>query len=285
MRRKAELGILLATLIWATTYVVVKDALAYTSALAFLVARFSLAGLVLALVHRASLRGLTREDVRAGTVLGGFLFVGFSLLTVGLTRTLASRAAFIIGSEAILTPVLLVVFWGRREKTLLWIGALAVISGLYLMTVPSGGLHAFNRGDLLVFLAAATFALHTIYISRYTVKHTVAALMFIQVSAAAAFCAMALPVFAWARWEAPRLEATPSFFVAIFVTAIGSTVIGFSLQVWGQRHTTASRTALLFSMVPVFAALFSYLTLGERLGGRELTGAGLIFSGVLLAVA
>jgi drug/metabolite transporter (DMT)-like permease len=69
----------------------------------------------------------------------------------------------------------------------------------------------------------------------------------------------------------------------VLITAIGATAIAFTVQVWAQKYTTATHTAILFSLEPVFAALTSYIVLGERLGGRALFGAALIMAGILLA--
>ena len=70
---------------------------------------------------------------------------------------------------------------------------------------------------------------------------------------------------------------------AFGITVFGATVAAFLLQSWGQRHTTATRAAVIFAMEPVFAGLASYFWLGERLTGRGWTGAALVLVGVLLA--
>ena len=94
---------------------------------------------------------------------------------------------------------------------------------------------------------------------------------------------LALPVLAVTRWEPLRLEWTSKLVFAVLVTAVLATAVAFSVQVWAQQYTTATHTAILFSLEPVFAALTSYVVLRERLGGRALLGAGLILLGILLA--
>jgi drug/metabolite transporter (DMT)-like permease len=89
-----------------------------------------------------------------------------------------------------------------------------------------------------------------------------------------------LPVFAALGWEQPRYDSSAALFAAVLFMAIVSIVIGFTIQVWAQRHTPASHAGFLFSLIPVFASVTSYFWLGERLGMREASGAGLILLGI-----
>jgi drug/metabolite transporter (DMT)-like permease len=280
---KAELALAFATIIWGTTFVVVKTGLEHISALAFVAARFVLGAFVLFLFFRPALGQITWRDLRAGGLLGLFLFAGFAFMTAGLKSTTASKAAFINSFEAVLPAVLLAILWKKSAPPRLWAGALAATLGLYLISVPAGGLTGLNRGDILVFCGAVLFSLHTIYMGFLTHHHEVRTLSLLQVSATAALAAAFLPIAALTGIEWPHVDPAPALWVALLVSGIGSLSIGLTIQVWAQRHTPASHAALFFSLIPVFATLASYVFLGERMGGRELAGAGCIFAGVLVA--
>jgi drug/metabolite transporter (DMT)-like permease len=280
---KAELALAFATIIWGGTFVVVKTGLEHISALAFVAARFLLGSLVLLLFFRPSLGTITRRDLRAGGLLGIFLFAGFACMTTGLRSTAASKAAFINSFEAVLPAVLLAVIWKKPEPPRVWAGAVAATLGLYLISVPAGGLTGLNRGDVLVFCGAVLFSFHTIYIGRLTPHHDVRTLSLLQVGATAVLAAAFLPLAAIAGIERMRVDPAPELWVALLVSGVGSLSIGLTIQVWAQRHTSASHAGLFFSLIPVFATLASYFFLGERLGGREWVGAGCIFAGVLVA--
>jgi len=282
-RHKADLALTFCMLIWGATFVSVKEALADASVFVFLAMRFVLAAVLMAVIYRSALRKLTRSAIWAGAQIGFFLFAGYGFQTVGMKDTTPSKAAFITGSGVVLVPVLLFVVWRRRINRWAWAGAVAVLVGLYYLTVPAAGFRELNRGDLLVVGAAALFALHIIFVSFYTSRHSVAALSFLQVVTTGVLTALAVPVLAVTGGEAPRLHWTGSLGSAILVTAVGATAIGFSLQVWAQQYTPPTHTAILFSLEPVFAGLTSFLVLGERLGARALFGAALIFAGILLA--
>lgn len=282
-RLRADLALAFCSLIWGSTFVVVKDALADVSVFAYLALRFSLAAALMAILYWRSLRRLDGRTVWEGVQIGFFMLGGYVFQTAGLKFTTPSKAAFITGSSVVLVPVLLAALGWRRLNAWIWSGALAAVVGLYLLTVPAEGFGGFNRGDPLVFVCSVMFALHIIFIGRYVGRSSVGSLAFLQVATTAVASAILLSVFATMGWEHPRIHWTGQLLSAVLITAIGSTVIGFSLQVWAQQHTSPSHTALLISLEPVFAALTSWLFVHERLGPRILLGAILILAGILLA--
>ncbi|MHB8539326.1 MAG: DMT family transporter [Candidatus Acidiferrales bacterium] len=282
-RVQADLALGLCSLIWGATFVVVKDALAFASVFIFNVLRFSLAAIVMGVVYRGAWRKMNRATVGVGALIGCFMFGGYAFQTLGLRLTTASKTGFITGASVVMVPVLLALFWGRRVNRWIWGGAIAALIGLYYLTVPRSGIAGLNAGDFLVMGCAVMFAVHIILVGRYSVRHSVAALSFLQVAMTAALTLVALPVLAATRWEAPRLVWTTSLVWAILITAVGATALCFSMQVWAQQYTTPTHTAILLSLEPVFAALTSVIVAHERLSARVLFGAALVFIGILLA--
>jgi drug/metabolite transporter (DMT)-like permease len=92
-----------------------------------------------------------------------------------------------------------------------------------------------------------------------------------------------VPLLSAAGWEAPRLVWSGQLIFAVLITAIGSTVIGFSFQTWAQQYTSPTHTAIFISLEPVFAVITAWIVAHERLGGRVLFGAVLILLGIVLA--
>lgn len=281
-RARADLALCLCSLIWGSTFVLVKDALADVSVIVYLAVRFSLASAVMGILYWRSLRRMSSSTIWAGVQIGLFMLGGYVFQTAGLKFTTPSKAAFITGSSVVLVPVFLAVFGRRRINRWSWAGAFSALTGLYFLTIPREGLGGLNRGDPLVFLCAVMFALHIIFVARYIERHSVGALSFLQVATTAAISTSLVPLAAFAGWESPRIAWTGKLIFAVLITAIGSTVIGFSLQVWAQQYTSAAHTAVLLSLEPVFAAVTSWLMAAERLGGRTLVGGALIFAGILL---
>src|SRR6202050_5322288 len=282
-RVRADLALGFCALIWGATFVAVKDALADVSVLVYLAVRFALAAVVMAIFFRRALRGISGKAVWAGAQIGFCMFTAYVFQTAGLKYTTPSKAAFITGSSVVIVPLLLALFARRRINAWIWAGALAALVGLYFLTVPPEGLGGLNRGDPIVFGCAVAFALHMIVISRYVEHHSVGALAVIQVATTAVLATIAIPFLSLAGLEHPHWHSSPTLIIAVLVTALGSTAFGFSAQTWSQQYTSASHTAIIISLEPVFAAITSWLVAREHLGPRILLGAALIFAGILLA--
>jgi drug/metabolite transporter (DMT)-like permease len=283
LRFKAHCALLLCSFFWGVTFVVVKDALVDISVFAYLAARFVLGALPMIWIYRDDLRKLTRDEAWAGIQVGLFMFGGYAFQTAGIARTTASKAAFITGLSVVLVPVFLAAFWRKKIGAWAWVGAAASFAGLYFLTVPMQGFAELNRGDLLVMGCAVLYAFQIIFIARYTGTFSLGALSCLQVILAGVLSTIAVPVLNAAHWEQFFVRFTFQMEFGVIVTAIFTTALAYPLLVWGQKHTTATNTALILTAEPVFAALTSFLVLHERLGGRALAGAGLILGGICIA--
>ncbi len=282
-RLQADLALAFCSLLWGVAFVLVQSALADASVFAFMLARFGAATLLMGVIYRNDLRKLSGTQIRVGFQIGLLMFAGFALQTAGLLTTTPSNAAFITGFGVVLIPLFLAVFWRHRINPWVWAGVLAAIAGLYYLTVPLSGIAGLHRGDILVLVCSVVFALNIIYIANETSRFSGGTFAFLQVATTAL---MSLPAMLLAKvvgLEAPRWQTTPRLLVAVLITAALSTAVAISIQVWAQRRTTPTHTALILTLEPVFAAITSYLVVGERLGGRALAGAVFILGGILLA--
>lgn len=281
-RLKADLALLAVCGIWGSTFVVVKNALADASPLVFLSLRFFLAtAILLALFGRGFLAA--RQGVaRAGAVIGALLCAGYIFQTVGLQYTTASKSAFITTLSSVLVPLLAVAVLRRRPNPWAVLGLGIAAAGSYFLTVPAGEF-TLARGDLITFFCTVAFAGHIVAIGHYAPRYGFSALALGQVATALVLAGVAIPLGALTGLEAPRVAWTGNLLGALVVTAVLATVLAFSVQTWAQQFTPATHTAVIFTTEPVFAAVTSYLVLGESLGERGTLGAVLILAGVLVA--
>jgi drug/metabolite transporter (DMT)-like permease len=282
-RLQADLSLALICFFWGATFVVVKDALVRSSVFVFMALRFSLAALLLAALNLRALRGMRRADLRAGAVLGSLMFGGYAFQTFGLLYTTPTKSAFVTGFCVVLVPVFMACFWRRLPGPWIALGVLAAIGGLYFLTVPAGQFSRLNLGDVLTLAGAALYALHIIFVGRYTREHALGVLTSLQVAWTAILGILGCIAFAALGWEHPRFQADWRLAGAIVGTAVFATAVAFSIQFWAQKHTTPTHAAILFTLEPVFAALTSFVVLHERLGGRALLGAALVLAGILLS--
>jgi drug/metabolite transporter (DMT)-like permease len=270
----------LVTFAWGATFVSVKTALNTISPLVFNTLRMATASVALLIVFRRDLKRLTRQTVLGGVLLGIFLWAGYSFQTVGLKLTTPSKSAFITGMAVVLVPIIVAISARRLPNRWTLLGVLSAFAGLYLMTIPAAeglSLAGINRGDLLTFACPVSFALHIFTTGRLMQRHPFEPIAVLQIVTATVFMAATIPL------ETPRLAITGQAAFAVLFTGLICTAAAFSIQAWAQQFTPPTHTALIFVLEPVFAALTSYVLMGERLGARGTLGAILILGGILVS--
>jgi drug/metabolite transporter (DMT)-like permease len=166
---------------------------------------------------------------------------------------------------------------GQQVHRASFAGAAMGFGGIYLLVVPPG-VQGFNRGDIYTLLCSLCFAIHIILVGFYNQRHSFRDLAPLQILITATLAFAVLPLD-----HDHYVHYTVRLGAALLFTAIFSTAFAFSVQNWAQRYTPPAHAALIFALEPVFAALFSFLFRGERLGGKALWGSVLILAGMLIS--
>ena len=271
----ALLALIGVTAVWGITFVQVKDAVALYPLFAFLAVRFAIATATLALPGARRVAGLRRTGVSAAALLGLLLAAGYAFQTAGLERTTVSSAGFVTGMYVVLTPLIALVLLRSRIGRGGWIGVGAATVGLALLS----GVHSGSAtGDLLVLAGAALYSLQIVLMERFAPRYD--PLAFTLVEMAAAFAGLLVVAVALGDLGVPRGWTV---WGALVVTGVFASALGFLAQTWAQRRTSATRTALAFTLEPVWAALFGFALDGDRLGALGWGGCGLIMAGIVLA--
>jgi len=265
------------TLIWGTTFVLVKQALADVSTLLFLTLRFSIAAVALALMFRKEFRAPNAlASLLRGVLAGIFLFGGYVLQTAGLRFTSASKAGFMTGLYVPLVPLIGGLLHQKLPRSSELVGVAIACAGTVLLTVQKDILDIAG-GDLLVAGCAVAFACHIVILGRFAPKSNLGVLTVAQIATGALLGAA---TFWWV--EPVRLHWSINVWVALAVTSLLATALAFFIQTWAQRWSSPTRTVLIFSLEPVFAWVTSYLVAGEVLSRRGMAGAALILAGILI---
>lgn len=271
MRRYA-LGLLalsLVTLLWGTTFVVVKGAVAEMAPSLLVFLRFLLASLFFL---PFALR-LPKGAWGAGLELSFWLLLGYASQAVGLLYTSASRSAFITALNVVLVPLFLGLA-GRRLGLPVWLSALLAFLGVGLLSYDPKQ-PPLNLGDLWTLLTALTYALYIIRLEVYAKAFPSLPLTAVQV------LGTTLLALLWVVWERPALQGIS--WGAVLYLGVAATALTTWLQTWGQRHVAAPQAAVLYTLEPVWATFFAFLLLGERLGASGALGALLVVLATFLA--
>jgi drug/metabolite transporter (DMT)-like permease len=271
----ALLALVLVTAVWGVTFVQVKDAVALYPLFAFLAVRFWIATLTLAVPGLPRVRSLGRPGFVGGAFLGLLLAAWYTLQTAGLERTTVSSTGFITGMYVVLTPLIALVLVRSRIGLSVWGGVALSTIGLAMLS----GIHAGSvTGDLLVLAAAAVYSLQIVLMERYAPRYDAVAFTFVEMLAAG----VALGIVAAALGDL-HLPHGWTVWGALLVTGVFASALAFLVQTWAQRRTSATRTALAFTMEPVWTAFFGYTLAGDRLGLLGWGGCAVIMSGIVLA--
>jgi|LSQX01.2.fsa_nt_gb drug/metabolite transporter (DMT)-like permease len=282
-QRWADLSLLLVTLVWGGTFVMVKGATETFPVWAFLALRFGLAALVLLPFGWQRLRRLGWRGWGAGALIGLALLAGYAFQTLGLQYTTASKAGFITGLSVAIVPLLSALLLRQRPKYAALVGVALAVVGLALLSLTNGGettgeLQRISEGDVLVLLCAVSFALHIVAVGALGSRHDYLALTIVQVFTVALLSGV-VSLFVDLPW--PALQAN-TLFAAAF-TGVLATAVAFLVQTAMQRFTTPTHTALIFTAEPVFAALFGVLLAGDVMTPLGLMGGVLILLGTLIS--
>jgi drug/metabolite transporter (DMT)-like permease len=268
-----DLALILVTAIWGSTFLIVQESLPLISPLLFLALRFALATLVLALIYR---KRLHRAAVVPGAIAGLFLFAGYAFQTIGLQFTTASKSAFLTSLSVPMVPLAASLVYRRVPGRFELLGVLVATAGMVLLTFP-GRIAYVNNGDALSFLCAISFAGQIVAVGHFANRANFESLVTMQM---VTVTLLSLATFWWV--EKPVFRPTFPSASAVLATGLFATALAFSIQAWAQQYTTVTRTAIIYALEPVFAAVTSFAVVGEMLTKRAAFGAGLILFGILI---
>jgi drug/metabolite transporter (DMT)-like permease len=275
-RLKADLVLLLVCVFWGTTFILSKILLAEISLLYYLTLRLTIAAIVLWLFAIRYFQQLNRQTIVDGMIMGIFLFLSYLFQMWGIQYTSASNAGFITGINVIMVPVFSALLFKERPKFATLIGIVLATCGLYFLS--GGNYQTLNQGDWLILICALAAAFHVIFTGRFAPRHNIYLLTAVQLSTVAILSSILFTVSSEKVSSFPASTALLLIYLALF-----GTILTFLLQTSMQRFTTATRTALIFTTEPVFAAFFAFLIAGEQLTFYGWIGGLLILLGMIVA--
>lgn len=269
----AALALLAAAASWGSTFYLIHDLLRRMPVIDFLAVRFACASLVLVALAPRSVFRLSRDQVRRAALLG--LLYGAAQLaqTAGLARTPASVSGFITGMYVVATPLLSALMLRRRISGLTWVAVGLAVAGLAVLTLS--GL-SIGYPEALTLLSAILYALHIVALGEWTTPHDALGMSIVQMLVIAALCGVA------ASPSGIRLPGSAADWVSLLYMAIFAGALALLGQTWAQAHLDSTRSAIIMSMEPVFAAVFAVLLGGESVTWRMLIGGGLVVAAMLL---
>jgi drug/metabolite transporter (DMT)-like permease len=275
----AEFILITVTVFWGGTFPLVKEAIREVPVMAFLWIRFAIAALILFLwAGPVQIIGLGKSGWYRGVALGVLLFCSYAFQTFGLALTSSANAAFVTGLNVVWVPLLAGPLLSKPAAPGARVGVICALCGLFMLTY-----HApwqLNPGDALVMVCSIFVALHILGLDAWTHGFDGRALAFVQIGTMAALALAGSALFEPLTW--PRVW-TPKLFWALIICSVFATVYAFWAMTVFQKMTTPTRAALIYTLEPVFGALFAVLYAGESLTTIAWFGGILIVLGMIVA--
>ena len=286
-----ESALLINTLIWGATFVIIKSALSDISPMMFVGIRFSFAALVLLPFSKKIFQISKPGIIQAGIGLGILYFLGFATQTIGLQFTTATKSGFITGTFVIFTPVFQLLLEKKVPDRWNIIGVIIVIIGLLFLSSKGESVFDvfnelgsnFNVGDFFTLLCAFFWGWYLVRLDMVSKKYDFMPLVFWQILISGVGGFLFVFVFSVTGLEQIELTLNSNLIFAVLYTAILATVLATSLQTKYQKFVSPTKAGIILSFEPIFAALTAFFVLSEKISYFGIIGCLLIFSGLIMS--
>ncbi len=268
--------LILVTLIWGSTFLIVQNSIRLTPPFTFLAIRFTIGSLVLGLLFFKRLRQLQQRDVVSGSIIGIFLFAAYALQTTGMQYTNTSTAGFITGLYVPFVPLLSIFLLRQWPSLAALLSILLSFLGLALLSLHEHFTLAFGLGEMLILGCALANALHIISISKFAPQADAINLATVQIAVTALLNLLAIPIAREPLLLPPIGVWGSALFLGVVATAFCLVVMNSV-----QQFLSSVRATLIYALEPAWAGLFGYLA-GERLSWYAWIGCALILLAMLL---
>ena len=274
-----RLLIIAATIIWGSSFVIVKDVTNSMPPAWILVVRFTAAAIIMAVAF-LKYRELyfERSHVGFGLLFGLAMFLAYYTQTIGITDTTPGKNAFLTGTYCVIVPFLAWVLVRRRPNRYNIVAAVLCIVGIGFISLD--GSLTMRFGDAMTLVCAVFYALHIILVSQFAQGRNIYVLTMWQFVGVAVCSLIVGGLFEpMPNWAAVPMDC----WVSLAYLAVACTTVALLFQNIGQAHLPPASAALLLSLEAVFGVVFSVALGAETLTLRIVFGFALVFAAIIIS--
>lgn len=276
----AKLALLLATIIWGSTFFIMEFTIANISIYTLLAIRFTFAAVFLGLLLIKHLRAIDKGYLWRGFILGSFIIIAYVLQTFGLAdeATTPGKNAFLTAIYCIIVPFLSYPFTKIKPDRYNIVAAVVCITGITMISVTGGDFSSVCYGDLLTLLGGIFYSFHMVAVAAFSRGRNILLLTMLQFFFSG--------LIAWIpalAFESFPTALSPMAIVSIVYLSVMATCLCYILQNAGQKFTTPSTASLILSLEAVFGVLFSVIFTSEQITLKIFTGFALVFIAILIS--
>lgn len=275
IQKLAKPMLVLATLIWGSSFVVMKNTLDNIPVFFLLGFRFTMAAGILALVFWKRWKTFDKRTLFGGVAMGVLLFLAYTTQTFGLTGTTPGKNAFLTAIYCVIVPFLYWFVCKQRPNKFNLLAALLCIAGIGLVSLNAD--LSVTWGDGLTLLSGVFYACHIVTVSRLSQGRDIFLLTIVQFAVAA----LLSWIFMAFTGSVPSGAISAPALWSLLYLAVAATAVALLFQNIGQKYTPPATAAVLLSLEAPFGVLFAMIFSGERPTPQMLLGFVLIFVAIL----
>lgn len=269
-------GLVLVTIIWGGGFTASDIALESMTPFQIMTVRFFLAAILMGLISIRSLRGMKKDEIKAGILMGIVLFAAFALQIVGLQYTTPSKNAFLTALNVVIVPFIAFLILKKKISPKGILGAVMSVIGVALLSLK--GDFSLGLGDGLTLLCAVGFAFQIFFTSEFVKKYRAEVLNFVQMATSFILSLISLFIF-----QETEFQVTGEGWLGVLYLGVVSTTICYLIQTLCQKYVDETKAAIILSMESVFGTLFSVIILHEILTPRMIAGSLIILAAVVIS--
>ncbi|MGE4319247.1 MAG: DMT family transporter [Deferribacterales bacterium] len=276
----ADTSLITISLIWGSTFIIVKKTVELFEPITFVGLRFTLAFLIMLPFCWSRRKYFNTRLLKDGLIIGVSLFIVFTFQTLALKYSPASEVGFLTGLYVLFVPVLSAVFLKKYPHIFSWIGVIFSAMGMMMITMTDS--LSLSLGQTFAILNAFFIGIQIILTDTYSRKHDVILLTAIEIGTVAVFSMIYSVLFENPDYS--QLKHSYVFYSLMF-NAVIATVFCFFIQMAMQKHTTPTKAAIMFTIEPISSAFFSFFIGSEIMLFKQYAGAAMIVAAIILAEA
>lgn len=274
-RKKADLVLVLVTAFWGSSYLFMKAGLESIATFNLIALRFFIGFVITAMLFYRRLRHVDRRTFFYSLILALTLVAVFAMIMFGLKSTSASKAGFLNALTVVFVPFLNLLFF--RVKLDPKIVTVVFLSLLGIGLLTWNGRLFFETGDLYCIFGALCNAGYIVLTGRFTKRVDSIALGVWQMGFTSMIALLISFIF-----ETPQMPSGTMPWLSVLGLGILCSAAGYMMQNVAQRYTVSAHAGLIFTLEPIFAALFAFVFTGEVLPARGYIGAGIVMCSIVL---
>lgn len=278
--------LLLATLVWGTSFFILKETISQVPTFFVLAIRFVVAGLALLLIFIKKIKKISAKNIICGAILGVFLTLAYVFQTLGLERTTPGRNAFLTSSYCVVCPFILWVLFKQKPKFYNAVSAIICIVGVGMVALSNGaqGGAELLVGDALTLVGAVFFSFQIIFIDRFQKEgHESVGLLVFELLTTGVIFALLTLIFELPTSGIGAYAINFDQILRIGYLTLFCTLFAQFAQMTGQKFTSPNQCSLVLSLEAVFGVLFSVIFTGEVLTPLIVCGFVAIFIAMLIS--